>query len=127
MPDTSLTPELFQNVFSAMQAYVESHYGAGEAAYFFQQSREKVRPYFPHVDQFEMDEDGTLVVKESDPDERALLAFAAWMQQFMKEIQQEIIGLPLPDIETLTEDYKTALETSGFYEFFRQAEELEFE
>jgi len=125
--NTPLTRELFQNVFSALQAYVESHYGAGEAAYFFQQSREKVQPYFPHVDQFEITEDGALVVTESEPDERALLAFAAWMQQFMKEIQQEIIGLPLPDIETLTEDFKAMLKSSGFYEFFRQAEELEFD
>ncbi len=127
MTDQVLTTELFQEVFTALKEFVEERYGEGESLYFFRISREKILPYFHHAGQFDVDDRGELVLKEAVVNDRYLLAFAVWMQQYLKEVQQEIIGLTIPEIEALTEAHKTSLETSGFYEFFHQAEELEYE
>ncbi len=127
MTNASLTPDIFLTVFTAFKSYVEAHYGEGEAAYFFHLSREKILPYFHPVKQFVVNEAGDLVIQADELDERFLLAFAAWLQQAMKEISREILGLPLPSIETLTESHKSTLEAVGFYEFFRQAGELEYD
>ena len=127
MAETSITPELLKEVFSALNTYLEEHYAPGEAHYFFQKSREKILPYFHQLEQFKLTDDGQLHIETSRLDDGVVLAFAVWLQQFMKEVRAEMIGLPLPDIETLTESHQAPLEAAGFYEFFQQASELEYE
>lgn len=58
--------------------------------------------------------------------ENDLLAFAVWMQQFIRELKGFVVGIGNLDIRMLTEEVSEELEQSGFYEYYRQAQELEY-
>jgi len=125
--DNILTPELLNEVYSSLKTYIEEHYAPGEARYFFLKSRKKILPYFQQLEQITVDDEGQVHLSAQQLDDGLTLAFAVWMQQFIKELHSELIGFPLPDIEALTEAHRQPLEAAGFYEFFRQASELEYE
>jgi len=58
--------------------------------------------------------------------ETDFLAFTVWMQQFVKEAKNLLVGAGKINIRHITATRETELEAVGFYELFRQAEELDY-
>ena len=123
---SQLTPEIFYQVFHICLSYAQSIVGKKIAQDLLRKSYDKILPYFHILKSFRWDDVDDFQVVNDNPTEKELLGFAVWMQQFIKEVQDFMIGLPEISIEELTADLKADLDACGFYEFYHQAEELEY-
>ena len=92
----------------------------------FDSSYQKINSYFQLLSQFQISEKNELIIEQDNVSDKELLAFTVWIQQFIKELKQFMVGLGTLNIETLTEEIKEQLEEIGFYEYFKQAMELEY-
>lgn len=92
----------------------------------FDSSYQKIIPYFQLLSQFKISDKNELIIEQSNIGDKELLAFTVWIQQFIKELKQFMVGLGKLNIETLTEEIKEQLEEIGFYEYYKQATELEY-
>lgn len=122
----TLSTELLQRTFNSCFLFAEAHIGAQATGEIFQDSYRKILDYFPNLDIFYIDSNLLLQVDGANPDENQLLAFAVWIQQFIREFQQMMIGLPEIDIRKLTLEAAEALENAGFYDFYQQASQLRY-
>ena len=104
----------------------EAHIGAQATGEIFQDSYRKILDYFPNLDIFYIDNTFHLQIDGAIPDENQLLAFAVWIQQFIREFQQMMVGLPEIDIRQLTLEAAETLEKAGFYDFYQQASQLRY-
>ena len=89
-------------------------------------SYEQIRSYFQVLTVFKISQKNELLIGQSNLSDKELLAFTVWIQQFIKELKQFMVGLGKLNIETLTTEIKDQLEEIGFYEYYKQAKELEY-
>lgn len=121
-----LSPELLQKTYDLCYHFTASLMGRRKTRQLLDASYHTVLPYFPGLRQFRLDEEGSLQILSPTPGDKELLAFAVWMQQFMKEVKQYMVGLGRLRIEALTEEIRPQLERVGFYEYFYQSAELDY-
>lgn len=89
-------------------------------------SHQKIIEYFQVLSIFQVSSSNELVINKNHISDKELLAFTVWIQQFIKELKDFMVGLGKFDIETLTGEIKEELEAIGFYEYYKQAMELEY-
>ncbi len=121
-----LSPDLLHKTYQLCHQFTASLMGRRKTRQLLENSYRTVLPYFPGLRQFRLDEGGGLEILTSTPSDKELLAFAVWMQQFMKEVKKYMVGLGRLRIEALTEEIRPQLESVGFYEYFYQSAELDY-
>lgn len=118
--------EVLKKAFTFFFAYVAEATGKKQALEFAQKSHQTIEKYFHNLGNFKVAKNGQLQIKMAKLTDKEILAFSVWMQQFLKELQNFIIGLGKVDPQEITRDLREELKESGFYEFFEQAKELNY-
>ncbi|NOX38827.1 MAG: hypothetical protein GXO78_14950 [Calditrichaeota bacterium] len=121
-----IDPEIIKKTFDLCRSFALNILGTELTTQFLKDSYRKILPYFHVLKHFKLNDTAHLNIAKNTLTDKELLSFAVWMQQFLKEIQHFMIGLEKIEIESLTESLKEPLQQMGFYEYFHQAEELEY-
>jgi len=122
----SSSPHILQHVYYICYNFSASLIGKKKTREMFDNSYQKIIPYFQLLSQFKISDKNELIIEQDNISDKELLAFTVWIQQFIKELKQFMVGLGKLNIETLTEEIKEQLEEIGFYEYYKQATELEY-
>lgn len=122
----SISPQILQHIYYICYNFSASLIGKNKTREMFDASYQKIVPYFQMLSQFKISEKNELIIEQNDIGENELLAFAVWIQQFIKELKRFMVGLGKLNIESLTEEIKKQLEEISFYEYYKQAMELEY-
>ncbi len=123
--ETAIKSDILATVFENCRAFAAPLIGTQETDHVLSLSHRKILPYFQNLASFHFDVDGLKVTKEQLT-EHELLAFAVWIQQFIREFKSMMIGVRHLTIRQLTSSIETQLNDIGFYEFYEQAKELEY-
>ena len=89
-------------------------------------SYETISRYFHNLKQFQLSNDATIEVTSGDLTDKDILAFSVWMQQYLKELKDLMIGLGRVDPLQITNEIRKELQELGFYKYFEQAKELNY-
>jgi hypothetical protein len=89
-------------------------------------SYQKIKPYFQVLAKFEITNKNELKITQGTITDKELLGFTVWIQQFIKELKQFMVGLGKFNIESITVEIKDELEEIGFYDYYKQAMELDY-
>jgi hypothetical protein len=81
--------------------------------------------YFHNLKTFQLTSNGGLIPPKKIT-ENEILAFSVWMQQFFKELKDFVIGLGNISSQDITAEIHTPLEEIHFYDYFDQAEKLDY-
>ena len=92
----------------------------------FDASYQKIKPYFQVLSIFEITNKNELIITQSKITDKELLGFTVWIQQFIKELKQFMVGLGKFNIESITVEIRDELEEIGFYDYYKQAMELDY-
>lgn len=127
MPDSKpVSAELITIVYRRCFGFAASILGNKISGELLQSGYKTILQYFHSLQNFSVTEDWRLQINCEEISENDLLAFAVWMQQFIRELKGFVVGIGNLDIRMLTEEVSEELEQSGFYEYYRQAQELEY-
>jgi hypothetical protein len=121
-----ISPELLTGVYNSSVNYAINLIGNKKSRELLQSSYDIILPYFHSLKNFSVDTNGQLEVKVGEISESELLAFTIWIQQFVRELKNFVVGISKLDIHTLTGEISDELEQIGFYEYFQQAAELKY-
>jgi len=127
LPDSkAVSAELVSTVYRRCFGFAASILGNKKSGELLQSGYKTILQYFHSLQNFSVTEDWHLQINCEEISENDLLAFAVWMQQFIRELKNFVVGIGNLDIRMLTEEVSEELEQSGFYEYYRQAQELEY-
>lgn len=118
--------ELLRTVLDNCRNYGQQLLGESKCRNMLQASYQVVLPYFPYLEQLKISDSFEIGATEAQISEKEILAFSAWMQHFISSLKSFMVGLGRLDITDLTGELHDPLETIGFYEFYRQARELQY-
>ncbi|HFE64665.1 hypothetical protein B1H10_04905 [candidate division KSB1 bacterium 4484_188] len=118
--------EVLKQAFTFFFAYVAEATGKKQALEFARKSHQIIEKYFHNLGNFKISKNGQLQIKAAKLSDKEILAFSVWMQQFLKELKNFMIGLGRVDPKEITRDLQEELKELGFYEFFEQAKELNY-
>ena len=123
--ETAISNDILSTVFESCRSYAAPLIGAQETDHVLSLSHRKILPYFQNLASFSFDVEGLKINKEQLSDHE-LLAFAVWIQQFVREFKSMMVGVHDLTIHKLTADIEQQLNAIGFYEFYEQAKQLEY-
>jgi len=89
-------------------------------------SHQQILPYFQVLSKFKVTDNNELKIELKNITDKELLGFTVWVQQFIKELRKFMVGLGKLTIESITSEIKDELEEVGFYEYYKQATQLEY-
>lgn len=122
----AVSAELVTIVYHRCFGFAANILGNRKSGELLQSSYTTILQYFHSLKNFSVTEDWRLQIIRNNISENDLLAFAVWMQQFIRELKGFVVGIGNLDIRMLTEEVSEELEQSGFYEYYRQAQELKY-
>ncbi len=122
----SINPKLLQHLYTLCYNFSASLIGKKKTRDMLDSSYERISSYFQVLSVFKIADNNELLIEQNNISDKELLAFTVWIQQFIKELKQFMVGLGKLNIETLTTEIKDQLEEIGFYEYYEQAKELEY-
>ena len=100
--------------------------GEKKAREFAEMSYKKVGSYFRSLAEIQFTEDNHIKIFNKEISEKNVLAFSMWMQQFLKELKEFMIGLGRVEATQITAELREQLQSVGFYEYFEQAKKLDY-
>ena len=122
----SVSAELLTTVYRRCFGFAANILGKKKSGELLQSSYKTILQYFHSLQNFSITEDWRLQINCEEISEKDFLAFAVWMQQFIRELKDFVVGIGNLDIRMLTEEMSEELERSGFYEYYQQAQELKY-
>lgn len=122
----TISAELLGRVYNICYEFGVTLVGKRTSEAFMRSSRETVLPYFQYLSKFSVNEEKNLQIDGENITDKELLAFAAWMQRFIWELKHLLVGISHLDIRFLTEEIQQELEKIDFYEYYYQAQKLEY-
>lgn len=126
MNSPNVSPQLFEQVFQACYEFSGMLLGERKTRRICQDSYMALLPYFYHLNRFDFSNKSQLDVLIAEPGDNEVLAFAVWMQLFLRYMQNELAGLDAVDIRILTGEYALDLEPTNFYDYYNHAAELQY-
>lgn len=117
---------LLQDTFRQFYKYISAAAGEQKAGEFARKSYQAIGSYFRNLSVIQLGEAGQLEISNKNLTDKEILAFSVWMQQFVKELKNFMIGLGKVDAVTITQELQGPLQDIGFYDFFEQAKELTY-
>jgi len=121
-----VSPQLFEQVFLACYEFAGMLLGERKTRRICHDSYMALLPYFYHLNRFDFSAKNKLDVLIAEPGDNEVLAFAVWMQLFLRYMQNELAGLDAVDIRILTGEYALDLEPTNFYDYYNHAAELHY-
>jgi len=118
--------ETLRNLYRLLFNFSSSLIGKNKTRELLDDSYEKILPYFQSLKRYHINETNDLVLESKIVTEKEFLSFTVWIQQFIKDLKKFMVGLSKLDIQTITSEIKDELEEVGFYEYYKQATELEY-
>jgi hypothetical protein len=118
--------ETLRNLYRLLFNFSSSLIGKNKTRELLDNSYNKILPYFQPLKGYHIDELNDLNLESKIVTEKEFLSFTVWIQQFIKELKNFMVGLSKLEIQTITSEIKDELEEIGFYEFYEQATELEY-
>ncbi len=118
--------EILMKTYELCFRYALQLVGPQKAKQIMQNSYQTILPYFHVLKSFKIQTNGHLSVKNKELSENEVVGFAVWMQQFVKELKEFMVGLGKTDIEDITSEIRERLNEIHFYEYYHQAQELEY-
>ena len=118
--------EILKQAFARFFEYVASATDQAKATDFARESYQTIRAYFHNLSAFHLDENGDLTIEQEKLTDKDILAFSVWIQQFLKLLQNFMIGLGRIDPAYITQSLQAPLKEMRFYEYFEQAKELNY-
>lgn len=125
-PENAINPQLLQHLYSLCYNFSASLIGKKKTREMLEESHKKISEYFQVLPIFQISNGNELIIGNKNISDKELLAFTVWIQQFIKELKNFMVGLGKFDIKTLTAEIQDELEAVGFYEYYKQAMELEY-
>ncbi|MGH1366295.1 MAG: hypothetical protein ACRBF0_22230 [Calditrichia bacterium] len=122
----NVSPQLFEQVFLACYEFAGMLLGERKTRRICHDSYMALLPYFYHLNRFDFSAKNKLDVLIAEPGDNEVLAFAVWMQLFLRYMQNELAGLDAVDIRILTGEYALDLEPTNFYDYYNHAAELQY-
>ncbi len=117
---------LVEKVFERCFEFSRNIVGEKKTSELFGESYRKILPYFHVLTKFQIGADHRLMVKGNSINENEMLSFAVWIQQFLRDLKQFMVGLGHVEIEQITAALEKQLQASDFYKFYHQAQELDY-
>jgi len=117
---------LVEKVFTQCFEFSRQIVGEKKTAELFSESYRKILPYFHVLTKFQIGTDHQLMVKGDSINENEMLSFAVWIQQFLRDLKQFMVGLGHVEIEQITAALESQLNDAGFYRFYHQAQEFDY-
>jgi hypothetical protein len=124
--NNAISPQLLQHLYTVCYNFSASLLGKKKTREMLETSYQKILPYFQVLSIFEINSKNELVITQSTISDKELLGFAVWIQQFIKELKNFMVGLGKFNIESITVEIKDELEEIGFYDYYKQAMELDY-
>ena len=122
----TINPQLLQHLYTVCYNFSASLIGKKKTREMWDTSYQKINPYFQVLSKFEITSKNELKITEGNITDKELLGFTVWIQQFIKELKQFMVGLGKFNIESITVEIKDELEEIGFYDYYKQAMELDY-
>ncbi len=124
--ESNATDKIFRKTYQLFFQYVADVVGDRKARAMAEQSYQTILKYFRNLATFELGNGSEINVGKPDLTDKEILAFSVWMQQLLKELKNFMIGVGHIDAEAITKEIQEPLKELGFYDFFEQAEELNY-
>ena len=121
-----LSVDLLSGIYRECLGFFSKYLGDVKSTQLMQFSYQTILPYFPNLAHFQIDDTHQVQYQAPRLTETDFLAFTVWMQQFVKEAKNMLVGAGKIDIRQITKSIEAELETVGFFEFYRQAGELDY-
>jgi len=118
--------EILKKVYLYCFQYSRDLVGSRKTLEFFNQSYQRIFPYFHVLKIFKIEANGNLKIDRETLTENELVGFAVWIQQFVKELKDYMVGLSKTEIEDLTREIQDQLNEIQFYDYYHEAQELEY-
>lgn len=126
MTNNTISPQLLQHLYTVCYNFSASLIGKKKTREMLETSYQKILPYFQALSIFEINNKNELKITQSTISDKELLGFTVWIQQFIKELKNFMVGLGKFNIESITVEIKDELEEIGFYDYYKQAMELDY-
>lgn len=124
--NNTINPQLLQHLYTVCYNFSASLIGKKKTREMLDTSYQKIKPYFQVLAKFELTNKNELKITQGTITDKELLGFTVWIQQFIKELKQFMVGLGKFSIESITVEIKDELEEIGFYDYYKQAMELDY-
>lgn len=124
--NNAISPQLLQHLYTLCYNFSASLIGKKKTKEMLDTSYQKILPYFQVLSIFEITNKTELKITQSTISDKELLGFTVWIQQFIKELRNFMVGLGKFNIESITVEIKDELEEIGFYDYYKQAMELDY-
>jgi hypothetical protein len=124
--NNSISPQLLQHLYTLCYNFSASLIGKKKTREMLESSHRQIQPYFQVLSKFKVTDDNGLKIELKTITDKELLGFTVWVQQFIKELRKFMVGLGKLTIESITSEIKDELEEVGFYEYYKQATELDY-
>ena len=118
--------QTLKKTFDLFNRYVVQIVGEKKAFELATNTLLSIEGYYKGLTVFKLHDDHQLEIDSSKITEKEILGFSIWMQQFLKEVKELMIGLGRVDVKEITAEMKDELETLSFYDYFEQAKELNY-
>lgn len=126
MTNNTISPQLLQHLYTVCYNFSASLIGKKKTREMLETSYQKILPYFQALSIFEINSKNELKITQSTISDKELLGFTVWIQQFIKELKNFMVGLGKFNIQSITVEIKDELEEIGFYDYYKQAMELDY-
>jgi len=124
--DKISTGNILKQAFTRFFDYSVEAVGYKKTKEFASHSHNVIQGYFRNLQIFQLGEEGQIAVLNEKLTDKDILAFSVWMQQFLKELKDFMIGLGKPDAARITGELQGSLKSLGFYVYFEQARDLDY-
>ncbi len=122
----SVSREVIEKTFSAFFDYVAKIVGETKALEFALNSHRSTEKYYGSLALISFDESKNLSFVNPEIYDREILGFSLWMQKFIRELKDYMIGIGTISLTEILGPLEITLKSTGFLEYYTQAEQLKF-
>lgn len=123
---SNITMENIRQAYAKFHDFVSQIIGERKANEFAHHSYRMTCQYFSSLESLKFGENNELTSDYQVLKDRDILGFSLWMYNFISELKNFMIGVGNIDPAAILGTLHPPLEQAGFFEYFRQAEELKY-
>ena len=124
--NNAISLDALQKVYLSFHSFVAEFVGDKKAEEFARQTYRLTCRYYRKLESLKLTEDNILNSENELLEDPQILGFSLWMNNFVNELKKFMIGVGDIELDTIVGSLRTSLETTGFFDYFQQAEELKY-
>jgi hypothetical protein len=118
--------DIIREAYSRFFAFVSQFVGEKKTDEFSQNSYRLTCRYFSSLESLRLNDENVITSEYQHLKDRDILGFSLWMYNFVSELKNFMIGVGDIDVSEILGPLQPTLEEAGFFEYFQQAEELNY-